>query len=64
MGKMNISNGTIRAYGKEQSRTHAGLLLGALGIIEGIERASMSSSAMGPHKATVRAAKGSGGRRS
>lgn len=64
MEKMNMSNSTIRVNGKEQSRTIAGLLLGALGIIEGIERASMSLSAMGPRNATVPAAQGSGGRRS
>ncbi len=59
-----MSNSSIRVDAKEQSRTIAGLLLGSLGIIEGIERASMSSSAMGPRKATVPAAKGSGVRRS
>lgn len=59
-----MNNSSIRVNGKEQSRTIAGLLLGALGIIEGIARASMSSIAMGPRKATVPAAQGSGGRRS
>ncbi|MFH0351975.1 MAG: hypothetical protein ACHBMF_08635 [Chromatiales bacterium] len=59
-----MNNSSIRANGKEQSRTIAGLLLGALGTITGIERASMFSIAMGPRIATVPAAQDSGGRRS